>query len=169
MLLESKENYRIFKLEGRSINTKDGIKVTNPIVKTRLLSISELTKVQMMVDANESEDSIFEEIFGCCYLGLLGISDESIIDINSLPLIVNTLAALVLTESREICQNIDTYFTNIITTSLYPTEVWAGYIANILNIEYYTVLNKPVDELVRLYTIAYIVSGKTIPPIERTN
>ena len=165
MFLESKENYRIFKLEGRSLTTKDNLIVTNPIIKTRLLSISELSKIQMMVDANESEDLIFEEIFSCCYLGLLGISDESVIDLNTIPLLVNTLASLVLTESRSICQNIDKYFNEIITNSIYPTETWAGFIANILHIDYYTVLNKPVDELVRLYTVAYVVSGRSIPPI----
>jgi hypothetical protein len=47
MFLESKENYRIFKLEGRSLTTKDNLIVTNPIIKTRLLSISELSKIQM--------------------------------------------------------------------------------------------------------------------------
>lgn len=164
MYLSSGSNYYIIPFVKRIIYTKSGIAIQNPNFKVRLLSYSELNKVMMLNDAGTDSFKVNEEIFSVCCLGVLEFEEETLL-LDECAGIVDTIATKVYKESVNVLQNPPDYFNGSLTTCTLM-EVWAGNVANILNLNYLEVLSLPVSEIIRLYAIAYLVSGRNIPPIE---
>lgn len=164
MFLDSGVNYYIIPFNNRVVYTQSGLIIKNPTIKVKLLSLSEYTKINTLKNAKERDSVINEEIFNSCYLGLLGFEEE-VLNAEDSGFLVDTVANYVLQESSkrflEPAKEVEEY-----EKVLTKPEIWSGYISNILNIPYDQVILKPIDELIRLYTICFIVAGGTIPNID---
>ena len=164
MYLTSGTNYYIIPFVKRIVYTKSGIAIQNPNFKVRLLSYSEISKVLMLKEANTDYFQINEEIFSACCLGILDFEKEVLLLEDSAG-IVDEIANKIYKESIAVMQDPPAYFEASLTNCT-MIEIWAGAVSSILNMDYEHVMNKPISELIRLYAIAYLVSNKSIPPIE---
>lgn len=164
MYLASGSNYYIIPFVKRIVYTESGIAIQNPNFKVRLLTYSELSKVLMLLEAETDNFKIQEEIFTACCSGVLEFENEVIL-LDECAGIVDEVASKIYEESLATVNNPPQYFNSSLDTCT-SIEVWAGNVANILNMNYMYVLALPVNEVIRLYAIAYLVSGRNIPPIE---
>jgi hypothetical protein len=142
---------------------QSGLIIKNPTIKVRLLNYSEFAKVQYLKQAGESELKIAEEIFACCYLGILEHEDE-VLEADKTAFFIDMIASKVLQDTQRIVLQHEDYFVDTLRT-LSKVEVWAGYVAKTLNHTYTDVLEKPVDELLRLYAVAHLVSRGEVPSL----
>lgn len=165
MYLSSGNNYYLIPLENRDILTVDGYRVNSPNFKVKLLSYSELNKIEIMKQSKMELHDIHDEIFSACFLGILGY-EEIDFDFEHHGAVIDTIAEKVYIESIKCVQDpIETFNTLLNTLSAF--DVWAGHVSSVLKIDFREVTKLPAHEIIRLYTIAYVVSGYTIPAIEK--
>lgn len=164
MYLQSGSNYNLIPLKNIIIYTESGMAIQNPNFKVRLLTYSEFTKVDTLIKAKADSLEISEEIFTACYLGLLGFEEE-VINLDATPIVLQTISDAIYTHSQAAIYKPDQLFSNFLNT-MNLFDIWCGLIANILNIPFEDVILKPVDEVIRLYTIAYLASNRSIAPIQ---
>lgn len=163
MYLNSGSNYYIIPLENRDILTVDGYRVNSPNFKVRLLSYSELNKIEIMKQSAMSVFDTNEEIFNCCVLGILGYEGIEF-DFHAHGIVIDSIASKVYEESIKAIQDPVESF-NTALDKMGAFDMWAGHVSSILHINYIEVLKLPAAEVLRLYAIAYLVSGQTIPAI----
>jgi len=163
MYLNSGSNYYLIPLENVIIYTQSGLSIKNPNFKIRLLSYAEFKKVTTLIEAKASNTEISDEIFTACFLGILGFEDE-VVDFDATPLAIQLIADSIYLRTQQAIVRPEITFNNfLISTNLF--DIWCGLVANILNIPFEDVVVKPVDEVIRLYSLAYLVSNRAIAPI----
>ncbi len=164
MFLNSGLSYYNVVLNNRIIYTEKGLQIKNPSFKIRLLTYAEYAKIDIMRKANVPPSDIYEDIFTACYLGILGFEDETL-NAEETGLLIDTLGALIFKESSKYFTNPEYHF-NTASNDISKFDIWCGFIARILNLNYDDVKQKPIDEIIRLYSLSFIVSGGTIPHID---
>lgn len=163
MYLKAGSNYYLIPFVNRVVYTKSGLIIKNPNFKVRLLSISELSKVEILKQSKVDEAVIYEQIYDICFLGLMGFDSEEFLK-DDLAFIVTEIGRLVYNKTISITTDMPKEFNNCLE-EITSVEVWSGYISNILNMNYKDIITKGIDEIIKLYAIAYVCSNKTIPPI----
>lgn len=163
MYLQSGTNYYIIPFPNVVVYTQSGLTIKNPNIKIRLLTYPELSKLQVLIESGITLSEINEEIFTACYLGLLGFEEETLL-LDETPYLVETVGLKLYEESIKIVSDPPRYF-NSCLNNFNVFDIWCGIIANVLNLNFDEVCLKPVNEIIRLYSIAYMVSNKTIQPI----
>lgn len=164
MFLQSGSNYHILQMNNVIVYTESGLAIQNPNFKLRLLTYSEFSKVATLIDAKADSLEVAEEVFTACYLGILGFENE-ILNLDATPLALQLISDTIYTNSQIAIYTPDKLFSKFLdTTNLF--DLWCGIAANILNIPFEDIVQKPVDEVIRLYTLAYLVTNRNIAPIQ---
>ena len=83
MFLTSGTSYYIIALSGSYIHCKSGLVIPSPQVKIKLLTYSDLYKINLMEQSKISLEDIYEEICNKCVLGIQHFEDEEIDYISS--------------------------------------------------------------------------------------
>lgn len=162
MFLTSGQGYYSVPLEGITIELESGKSLQNPNIKFKLLSYSDITKLEMLSLSNLSQLDIYEEICNKCILGIL-YYDEEKIDFDKSPAgIIDHIGSKILHHSREILKNIeDTY--NVFANTVTPLDQMQAILSRYTSTPLDTVREYPLDKLFRDYAVISTVFPEAQP------
>ena len=95
MYLKSGDNYCLITLNGRLLHTQNNT-IINPNIKVRLLNFTELNRIEGMLAAGMNDFDINEEIFQCCFLGIIGFEEDTIDLYDSPAFIIDSISEYIL-------------------------------------------------------------------------
>ena len=163
MYLKSGDNYCLITLNGRLLHTQNNT-IINPNIKVRLLNVTELNRIEGMLSAGMDDFDINEEIFQCCFLGVIGFDGDTIDLYESPAFLIDSISEYIYRESKKILFNsIDTFEECLSTVNLF--QMMAAKVSQYMNVKYEEAISYPVDKLIMYYSILHRTYPNDVMPI----
>ena len=162
MYLDTGSDYYLISLPNKKVNLKNGIIVTNPSFRIRYLTLSELSKVEHMLEAGFQNTSINEEVFYKVILNLVGYEDHEIDLDNSDAFIFESIVSQIISHSFFLINNkvqAFNHFRNQVTWIEACARIVAFYTHN----KSQDVMRWPIDEIIREYAICQAAFPNLLP------
>ena len=163
MYLKSGEDYYLASLPGIELLMKSGLIITSPNIKFRLLSFSELNKVETMLQAGMNTNEIDDEITQTCVAYVIGFENEEIDFDNCIAFITSHLASKIFLNSKHLVEDLEKTYNNYMTTIGLVDQVMT-VVSYYTNTPYKEVKSLPIDELLKRYTVCSTLFPN-VPPI----
>ena len=164
MFLTSGSNYYSVPLTDIIINCKSGMRIPNPNIQFKLLSISDLNKIDLMTASKINDEEIYEEICGKCILNILHFPQE-VIDFDNSPAgIVEHIGGKILYHSRQVVTDLPKSFELFSTTVTVFDQIYA-FVSRYTCTPIKEVREYPIDFLLREYSILQASFPNEVLPI----
>lgn len=165
MYLTSGSDYYLAVLEGIDVTCKSGLVIRSPNIKFRLLTLSELSKTEVMKASGMLNININDEIVDLAVLGIIGFEGEKIDFENSPAFVADHLADKIRLNTKTILEDLEGAYNEFITT-LNLIEIFAMIVSYYSNTSYENVMNLSLDEVIKRYTICSKAFPHVVPPIK---
>lgn len=164
MYLNSGTDYYVVSLEGLEVVCKSKLRIMSPNVKFKLLSYSDLNKIQLMRSSGMKKEDAYEEICNKCIIGIIGFENEEINFDESPAGIVDHIGLKIMHNSSILTQDIEESFASVMSgVSIY--ERLAMVVARYSGNSYEFCQQLPLDDLLKRYAICHLAFPNDVPPI----
>lgn len=165
MFLTSGSSYYLIALSGSYIHCQSGLVIPSPQVKVKLLSYSDLYKIDLMDQSKVTLEDIYEEICNKCILGIQHFEDESIDYVHSPAGIVGHIGQNILHHSRDVFMDLPKTFAAFSQSVTLIDQVQA-FVSRYTCTPIKEVRELPIDQLLKDFSIIQSSFPHEIQPIQ---
>lgn len=152
MFLTAGSSYYLIALSGSYIHCKSGLVIPSPQVKIKLLSYSDLYKINLMEQSQVSLDDIYEEICNKCILGIQHFEEQEIDYAISPAGILTHIGQNILHHSREVFLDLPKTF-EAFSNSVTLIDQIHAFVARYTCTPIKEVRELPIDQLIKDFSI----------------
>ena len=164
MFLTSGSAYYSIPLQGITVRSTTGEQIHSPNIRFKLLSVSDLSKVDLLMTSKLSMSEIYEEICGKCILGVLYYEDV-VIDFDQSPAgVLEHLGQKILHHSRELLTDIQKTF-EIFSSNVTLLDQIQAFVSRYTVTPIADVRELPLDQLLRDFSIIQSTFPHEVQPI----
>lgn len=163
MFLTSGSDYYSYPLLGLTVVTKTDKRLSDVTVKFKLLSYSDLYKLDLMKSSGFSLEDMYEEVCNKCIIGLLHY-DEDIDLANSPAGIATHIGSKILHHSKALIDDVQKTFENLVSTVTVIDQM-SVIVSKYTITPLKEVKAYPIDRLVKEYATIHLCFPDTIKPI----
>lgn len=165
MFLTSGTSYYIVALSGSYIHCKSGLVIPSPQVKIKLLTYSDLYKINLMEQSKISLEDIYEEICNKCILGIQHFEEEEIDYVSSPAGIVGHIGQNILHHSRDVFFDLPKTF-EAFSNSVTLIDQIHAFVSRYTCTPIKEVREMPIDQLLKDFSIIQSSFPQEIQPIQ---
>lgn len=164
MFLTSGNSYYSVPLSGLIVQCKSGLRLSSPTIKFKLLSYSDLTKIDLMIASGIQDEEVFEEICKKCIEGLIYLPNEEL-DYDVSPAgIIPHIGNKILHHSREVCVDIPQTF-SMFSANVTLIDQISAFVSRYTCTPIREIRDYPVDQLLREFAIIQAAFPNEVQPI----
>jgi len=164
MFLTSGTSYYSIPLLNINLTCKSKNIIQDPNIKFKLLSFSDLTKIDILLSSNISMSEIYDEICHKCILGILYHEGEEIDFERSPAGVLEHLGEKILYHSRDIIKDIQKTF-EIFSSNITLLDQIQAFVSRYTCTPLKEIRDLPLDQLLRDFSIVQAAFPNEIQPI----
>lgn len=164
MFLTSGTAYYSIPLPNITIMCKSKHMIQDPNIKFKLLSFSDITKIDILFASNMSMSDIYDEICNKCILGILYYEGEEIDFERSPAGVLEHLGEKILYHSRDLLKDIQKTF-EIFSSNITLLDQIQAFVSRYTVTPIKEVRDLPLDQLIRDFSIIQAAFPNEIQPI----
>lgn len=164
MFLTTGHSFYTVPLSGTYIKTKKGLLIENPSITFKLLSFSDLAKLEIMIQSGIDISEVYLEICNKSITGVIHLEGDNIDFMASPAGVLDHLGSKILHHSKGVLDDLPTTFSAMLNRVTLLDQIEA-VVCRYTNTPMVEIKCLPLDELIKKYSVLHASFPNEVMPI----